>query len=185
MRLERLAVAPACLAVAAFAAALCSCALSAGAIVTSPQASTPLVVSGPSLDGTLQLPSTYRAIVGWEWTRQNTAADLWRLGVLAGYVSPPERTRWLGWEATGRAGLLRSWNGPATEMGWFAGAAVSALLRLESGAQPWTGDSLLQVMPILVLDLGVNELWPAGRSAETEVAARALLRVHFSSTLIP
>ncbi len=173
------------LALAAFAAALCGCALSAGAVVTQPAQGAAPVAGGPTIEGTLQLPAGYRATLGWEWTRQDTTDDLWRLGVNAGYISPPERARWLGWEAKGCAGLLRSWNGSTTEAGGFAGARVAALLRLARGAEAWASDPLLEVMPMLVLDLGVNALIPAGRQPEPEVAVRALLRVHFSSTLVP
>ena len=167
------------------AAALCGCSLSAGGIVTRPAGGRPLSVGAPSIEGQLQLPAQYRAIAGIEWTRENTALDLHRLGLLAGYSSPPARNRLLGWEATARGGLLRSWTGTTTSSGGFAGARLAALVRLGSRREAWEGDSLVELTPLLVLDLGADALMPRGRDAEMEIAARALLRIHFSSTLIP
>jgi hypothetical protein len=124
-------------------------------------------------------------IAGFEWTRENDAFDLWRLGLLAGYSSLPEGRQRLGWEATGRGGLLRSWQGATTGAGAFLGARVAALVRLWSLAEPWEGDPLVETTPYLVLDLGANALSLPGHPAELELSARVLFRLHFTSTLIP
>jgi hypothetical protein len=172
-------------ALAACALASSACALSAGGVLTRPAAGNPLVLGGPSVEAELQLPPMYRTIAGIEWTRGDTPADLWRLGVLAGYSAPPEGSRRVGWEAAARTGLLRSWEGAKTGGGGFAGARVAALLRLGTRAEPWEGDRLFELTPLLVLDVGVNELFPPGRPLETEITARLLFRFHLSSTLLP
>lgn len=153
--------------------------------MTRPAAGGAVSAGVPSIEGQLQLPANYRAIAGIEWTRENTAVDLFRLGLLGGYSSPPAGNRLLGWEATARAGLLRSWTGANTSSGGFAGGRVAALVRLGPRREAWEGDSLVEVTPMLVLDLGADALMPRGRDAEMQISARALLRIHFSSTLIP
>ncbi len=170
--------------IAALAASLCACALAAGGVLTRTAGNPAAVVGGPSIEGQAQLPFADGMIGGLEWTRGDTQEDLWRMGLLAGYSSPPERSP-LGWEATGHAGVLRSWTGPTTGAGGFAGLHLAGLLRLGARAQPWQGDSLFQLAPLLVADVGLNELWPATAGATTEVAFRVLLRLQLSSTLLP
>ena len=169
---------------AALASSISSCAIGAGGVLTHNGGEPAVVVGGPSIEGQAQLPFADRMVGGFEWTRGDTQADLWRAGLLAGYSFPPERSA-LGWEATAHAGVLRSWTGSTTGAGGFAGLHLGALLRLGRAAEPWEGDSLLQVAPLLVGDLGVNGLFPPGSGAATEVTFRVLLRVQFSSTLLP
>ena len=171
--------------IAALAAALSGCAISGGVAGTHTSGGVPSVLAGPSLEAQLQLPTTWRMVGGLEWTRSDTQADLWRLGAYGGWSSPPAPGRWLGWEATARAGLLRGWDGPSTRAGGFAGAHLAALLRLGPAPQPWESDSLIDFSPLVVLGVGVNEVVSGGRPAATELAARVLLRFQLGSTLIP
>jgi hypothetical protein len=160
------------------------CAISAGGIVAASSGNAP-VLGGPIAEALLYLPADFRAIAGLEWTRVGTADALWRTGLLAGYSSPPDRRSRFGWETTARVGYQRGWDGSTTASGGFGGARAAALYRLGRSAEPWQGDALVEVMPMLVFDIAMNGLTRPGGQLQPEFNARLMLRLHLSSTVVP
>jgi hypothetical protein len=160
------------------------CAVSSGAVVAVPS-SGPVVLGGPSVEAFLHLPSMFRVIVGSEWTRAATPDSLWRAVLLAGYSSPAEGTRRFGWETSARLGYQRSWEGSRTAAAAVGGARAGAWLRLGERIEPWQGDPLVESIPQLVLDIGLNGLTVPGRPVQPEFNARLMLRFRLTSTLLP
>jgi hypothetical protein len=160
------------------------CYLSAGPALTRPSSGSAAPQGGLSFETGLTLPRTYRFVAGVEWTRTPTQSDLWRAGSFFGYQAPPDPTSRFGWEATARAGFLRSSQEVTSALGGFGGARFGVLMRLGEPAEP-QGDPLFDAWPLLVADVGVNGVMPAGQSIQPEVSARLLLRLYIGSALIP
>ena len=170
--------------VAASLIAGAGCCLTSGVEMTRPSSGPAAPAFGPSFDASLTLPRTYRFVAGAEWTRAGTRSDLWRLGGYLGVREPPELARRFGWEGTARAGVSRGWEGGATSAGAFGGVRVALLMRL--GTIPGLRDDpMLEVLPYLVADVGINGLVPAGQSLQPELSTRLLLRVAIGSALLP
>jgi hypothetical protein len=160
------------------------CAVSAGGVVAAPSGG-PVVLGGPSAEAFLHLPSSFRMIVGSEWTRAATPESLWRAVILAGYSSPADGTRRLGWETSARLGYQRSWEGSRTAAAAVGGARAGAWVRLGERTEPWQGDPLVESTPLLVLDVGLSGLTVPGRPVQPEFNARLMLRFRLTSTLLP
>ena len=160
------------------------CSLASGVEVARPSSGAATPRWGPAFEASLSLPRTYRFVAGAEWMRPGTPADLWRAGGYLGYRQPPEADRRWGWEGTARAGLLRGWERGMTTAGAYGGVRFGLLMRLGAIAEP-QDDSLLEAIPSLVADVGVNGLLPARQSLQPEASARLLLRISIGSALIP
>lgn len=169
---------------AALAAIGAGCSLTSGVELTRPSSGAAAPRGGPSFEAALSLPRTYRFVAGAEWTHAATKSSLWRAGGYFGYLQPPDPTSSLGWEATARAGLLRSWQEGTTAAGGFGGVRLGMLMRLGETAAP-QGDALVEISPFLVVDVGMNGIMAAGQSLQPEVSARLLLRLCIGSALIP
>jgi hypothetical protein len=159
------------------------CSISAGAALTRPSGPDHALAVGPSVEASLQLPRTYQTVAGIEWTRSRTASDAWRLGMSYGLTTLPTAAGRVAWEGTLRGGLL----GPTSDagVGGFAGLRLAALLRLGSPREPWHSDAIAEPAWFLVADAGLNGLTGGGRSLQSEVSTRLLLRFHLGSALFP
>jgi hypothetical protein len=166
-----------------FALVFSACSISAGAALTRPSGPDHALAVGPSVEGSLQLPRTYQTVAGIEWTRSRTASDAWRLGMSYGLTTLPTSAGRVAWEATLRGGLL----GPAPEagVGGFGGLRIAMLLRLGRLLEPWHSDAIAQPGWFLVADAGANGLAGGGRSLQSEVSTRLMLRFNLSSALFP
>lgn len=162
-----------------------ACSLSAGGAVTRPATASSSVAFGPTISATLQLPREYQSSAGIEWTHAGSRVDLWRLGMDYGFTSLPESTGRTAWEISARGGVFRSAAETGGGLGPFGGASVAALLRLASQPEPWEPAGLVDTIPLIVLEAGVNALAPPGRSVVAEFSTRLLLRVQVSSSLLP
>jgi hypothetical protein len=171
--------------VAVLASATPGCALSAGGGVARSTGRSSAAICSPSIEAQLQLPPGYRIVSGIEWTRAEIDTGSWRIGAHAGYSATPQDRDRIGWEATARMGFSRVRRQAALDSGAFAGARVAALLRVGNASDAWQGDRLVELIPFLVVDAGVNEFLAPGQAASTELSARVLLRIHFTSTLVP
>ena len=161
-----------------------ACSLSAGGVVTRPSIASSTGF-GPTISATVQLPREYQSSAGIEWTHAGSRVDVWRLGMDYGFTSLPESTGRLAWEITARGGVLRSASETGSGLGPFGGASVAALLRLASQPEPWDPAGLVDTVPLVVLEAGVNALAPPGQSMLAEFSTRLLLRVQVSSSLLP
>jgi hypothetical protein len=163
--------------------AFSGCSLSAGAALTRPSGRDHSLAIGPSVEASLQLPRTYQTVAGIEWTRSRTASDAWRLGMSYGLTTLPTAAGRVAWEATARGGLL----GAARDagVGGFGGLRLAMLLRLGRLRDPWQSDGIADTAWFLVADAGVNGLAGGGRSLESEISTRLLLRMNLGSALLP
>ena len=97
----------------------------------------------------------------------------------------PKSTGRMAWEIGARGGVLRSAPETGSGLGPFGGASIAALLRLGAQPEPWDPAGLVDTIPMVVLEAGVNALAPPRRSVLAEFSTRLLLRVQVSSSLLP
>ena len=161
-----------------------ACSLSAGGVVTRPSTASSMGF-GPTVSATVQLPREYESSAGIEWTHAGSRVDLWRLGMVYGFTTLPKSTGRMAWEIGARGGVLRSAPETGSGLGPFGGASIAALLRLRAQPEPWDPAGLVDTIPMVVLEAGVNALAPPGRSVLAEFSTRLLLRVQVSSSLLP
>lgn len=161
------------------------CSLAAGPTVTRPASSGSSIAVGPSIEGSLQLPRDYQTIGGFEWAQPGTPNDSWRVGLSYGYTTLPTTTGRLAWEITARGGLLGAADQISAPAGGFGGGRAALLVRLGQLLEPWQADASFGASSLLVFDTGINALVRSGRSVEAEFSSRMLLRIQFSSALLP
>jgi hypothetical protein len=166
-----------------FASLWSGCSLSAGPAFTRPTSSGASIAVGPSIEGALQLPRSFQTFAGIDWSQPGTPNDSWRLGLSYGYTTLPTATGRLAWEISARGGVLGA--ASTASAGGFGGGRVAMLLRLGSLPEPWEADSAFGATSLIVADVGVNGLARSGASFEGEISSRVLLRIQFSSALLP
>jgi hypothetical protein len=135
------------------------------------------------VEASLQLPRTYQTVAGIEWTRSRTSSDAWRLGMSYGLTTLPTAAGRVAWEATLRGGLLGA--APDAGVGGFGGLRLAMLLRLGRLREPWQSDAITSTAWFLVADAGVNGLAGGGRSLESEISTRLMVRMNLGSAVLP
>jgi len=163
--------------------ALSGCSISAGATLTRPSGRDHSLAVGPSVEASLQLPRSYQTVAGIEWTRSRTQSDAWRLGMSYGLTTLPTAAGRVAWEATLRGGLLGA--APDAGVGGFGGLRLAMLLRLGRLREPWQSDAIASTAWFVVADAGVNGLAGGGRSLESEISTRLMVRMTLGSAVLP